>query len=134
MAMKHAERARALVGTPFRAQGRSVEQGLDCIGVTLCAFDIPLDFVRNDYRLRGKHLPEIRAVLSSHFRRVSRNAATAGDLLLLSVAVDQVHLAVLTAAGFVHADARLRRVVETTGAPPWSVVAAFRRRVRPRRK
>jgi len=134
MAKHHAARALALVGTPFRPQGRKIEQGLDCVGVALCAFDLCAETVRDNYRLRGRHLPEIRHALGSHFRKVSRSAATAGDLLLLSVAPDQYHLAILTEAGFVHADAGLRKVVETPGEPPWSLVAAFRRRIRKRGK
>ena len=101
MAIRHALRALALVGTPFRPQGRRVEQGLDCVGLALCAYNLGADSMRNDYRLRGKHLPEISAALSIHFRSVGRRAATAGDLLLMSVAHDQLHLAVMTETGFV---------------------------------
>lgn len=130
MANVHADRARALVGVPFRPQGRDAGQGLDCAGLALAAFGLPAEFVRNDYRLRGDHRTEIEAGLRSHFRRVGRRQVRAGDLLLLSVSKDQAHLAVLTEAGFVHADARLGRVVETPGAPSWPVIAAYRRRVR----
>lgn len=58
------------------------------------------------------------------FRRVDN--AVAGDLLLCAVADNQLHLAVVTERGFVHADARLRRVVETPGAVPWPVLSAHR--------
>ena len=130
MAKIHAERARALVGVPFRPQGRSAAQGLDCAGLALAAFGLPSFLVRDDYRLRGHHRAEIEAGLRSHFRRVSRRQSREGDLLLLSVGSDQFHLAVLTAAGFVHADARLRKVVETPGAPQWPIVGVYRRRAR----
>jgi len=51
-------------------------------------------------------------------------------LLLMAVAADQVHLGLLTPGGFVHADARLRKVVETPGEPGWPVVGVYRRRTR----
>ena len=129
MAIVHADRARSLVGTPFRPQGRD-GQGLDCAGLALAAFGLPKDLVRNDYRLRGNHRAEIEDALRFHFRKVGRRQARVGDLLLLSVTADQLHLAILTGSGFVHADARLGRVVETPGGPPWPVVAHYRRRAR----
>jgi murein DD-endopeptidase / murein LD-carboxypeptidase len=130
MRIDYAERARALVGTRFRPQGRRADLGLDCIGLALCTFGLPPAGVRQDYRMRGDHLRELMAGLTTGFRRVPAAAARSGDLLVLQVATDQLHLAVVTPAGFVHADARLRRVVETPGAPEWPVIAVFRRRVR----
>ncbi|HET9336596.1 MAG TPA: NlpC/P60 family protein [Sphingomicrobium sp.] len=127
MANIHAERSRALIGTRFRPQGRDPETGVDCVGLTLAAYDLPVDLVRADYRLRGNYRAEVIHTLLRSFRRVTRKQARPGDLLLLAVAVDQLHLAVLTDGGFVHADARLRRVVETPGEPGWPLVAAYRR-------
>jgi hypothetical protein len=54
--------------------------------------------------------------------------AEAGDVMLFEVASDQVHLAVRTDAGFVHAHAGIGRVVETPGIPQWPVISAYRRR------
>ena len=68
--------------------------------------------------------------LGARFRRVSPARRRVGDLLLMAVAEDQLHLGVLTLRGFVHADARLRRVVETPGLPRWPVIAIYRRRTR----
>lgn len=126
----HAERALALVGVPFRPQGRSVDQGVDCVGLTLAAFALPTDMVRADYRLRGYYRAEVIAALLKRFRRVPQTKAAPGDLLLFEITGDQLHLAVLTDLGFVHADAQLRRVVETPGVPPWPLIATYRRRVR----
>jgi murein DD-endopeptidase / murein LD-carboxypeptidase len=128
MAGQDAMRALALVGVPFRSQGRDPAQGLDCVGLALSACGLPSDMVRNDYRLRGAYLGEIRAVLRAGFRPVSARQRRPGDLLLIKVADDQLHLAVLTGDGFVHADARLRRVVETPGEPGWPIVGIYRRR------
>lgn len=126
MAAIHAKRALALVGTPFRAQGRDAEQGLDCIGLCLIAYRLPRELARDDYRLRGRQLREIEAAILGRFRKLEPKLAKAGDLLLLSPADDQAHLAVVTAQGFVHADARLRRVVETPGSPRWPIAGAYR--------
>jgi murein DD-endopeptidase / murein LD-carboxypeptidase len=126
----YAERSRALLGTPFRAQGREAKTGLDCVGLAIVAFRVDAEQFRRDYRLRGDHRHELLAALREHFRRVSRRRRRPGDLLLLRVAPEQLHLAVQTRTGFVHADAGLGKVVETPGEPRWPVLAAFRRRVR----
>jgi hypothetical protein len=123
----YAERARALVGTRFRPQGRG-ELGLDCIGVAIATYALKPSTVRGDYRLKGNHVAEMRDVLHHHFRRVPVGQARTGDLLLMQVASDQLHFAVKTEAGFVHAHAALRRVVETPGTPEWPVLGTYRRR------
>jgi hypothetical protein len=125
-----AERARAHVGTRFRPQGRAPELGLDCVGLVLAVFDLPADEVRRDYRLRGDHRGEMLAAFAKRFRRVSAKQRKVGDVLVLRVAPEQLHLAVLTASGFIHADARRGKVVETSGMPSWPLLAVFRRRVR----
>jgi murein DD-endopeptidase / murein LD-carboxypeptidase len=123
----YAERARALVGTPFRLQGRGIE-GLDCVGVVIATFGVVPDSVRRDYRIRGDHEAETRAFLARDFRRVSIRQLRRGDLMIMRVSNDQLHLAVRTAAGFVHAHAGLRRVVETPGMPEWPLLGTYRRR------
>lgn len=119
-------RARALVGSRFRPQGRDPATGLDCVGLVLRAFEIPADKVRQNYRLRGPHKLELEHQLAIRFRRVRAEARCAGDVLLCAVLPDVMHLAVQCAGSFIHADSRLRRIVETPGAPPWPIVAAFR--------
>jgi hypothetical protein len=131
MGIEHAERARALVGTRFRPQGRGVG-GLDCVGVVLATYEIRPAEVRQDYRLRGSHRAEVEQSLSKSFRRIARNAARPGDVMLFAVADDALHLAVRTATGFVHAHAGLRRVVETPGEPAWPLLGIYRKRVRNR--
>ena len=130
MKTDYAERARALVGTRFRPQGRVPELGLDCAGLVLCAFKLPGDLVRRDYRLRGDHHEEMMRELARVFRPVAPSRPRSGDLLLMRVADDQLHLGIVTELGFVHADARLGKVVETPGPPTWPVIGVFRRRVR----
>jgi hypothetical protein len=130
MAKEDAARARAMVGVPFRPQGRDPARGLDCVGLALAACGLRPEGVRADYRLRGDHRAEVKLGLLRHFRRVSRRQRRIGDLLLLAVTDDQMHLAVLTADGFVHADARLRKVVETPGEPEWPILGIYRKRRR----
>ena len=134
MATQHEERARALVGVPFRPQGREPPLGLDCIGLIAVSFAVPVDRVARDYRLRGHHRKRIERGLDPFFRRIPRKQARPGDVLMFIVGPDQWHLAVKTGVGFVHADARLRKVVESPGSAPWPLAAVFRRRVRPKRR
>lgn len=128
------ERARALVGSRFRPQGRDPGTGLDCVGLVLAVFGIPVGAARRDYRLRGDHRLELQRELRVYFTTRASNQCGAGDLMLCSVAADQLHLAISCGGSFVHADARLGRIVETPGAPPWPVVSTHRRRSRPARK
>lgn len=130
MRIDYGERARALVGTRFRPQGRAPEHGVDCVGLILCVFGLPDTEGRRDYRLRGDHRRELMGALGKRFRRVPRAQRRAGDVLLLQVAADQVHLGIVTANGFVHADARIGMVVETPGLPDWPIIAMFRARAR----
>jgi murein DD-endopeptidase / murein LD-carboxypeptidase len=127
MKIDYAARARALVGTRFRAQGRG-EGGLDCVGVILTTFDVPRDLVRHDYTLRGDYLPEIRKTLHEHFRSIQKDQARAGDVMLLQAGERQFHLAVRTEQGFVHAHATIRRTVETPGEPSWPLLGVYRKR------
>lgn len=131
MTIDHAARARALVGTRFRPQGRSAE-GLDCIGVVLATFGIAADEVRRDYRLRGEWRAEIDAGLRRDFRAVPARQLRAGDVMLMKVAGDQLHLGVRTELGFVHAHAGIGRVVETPGRPEWQVLGVYRKRIQRR--
>ena len=134
MRTDHGERARALVGTRFRPQGRDPRMGVDCLGLLICVFDLAGEPIRRDYRLRGDHRRELLASFQAHFRRVRPSCQRPGDVLLMRVAPDQFHIAITTGRGFVHADARLGMVVETAGPPKWPTVAIFRRRVRQARQ
>ena len=48
-----------------------------------------------------------------------------GTLLLVEAGPGQLHLAVTTPHGFVHADAGLRRVTEVPGRPAGTVLGAW---------
>lgn len=128
MSREIVERARSLVGARFRAQGRSAATGFDCVGVVLHACSLPAYWGRANYRLRGDHANELRAVLARQFHELGGNSAEAGDALLMRVAPEQVHLAVWCGQSFVHADAAIGRVVETPGPPSWPVISVHRLR------
>lgn len=119
-------RARALVGCRFRPQGRCPSAGLDCVGLVLAAYEIPTERVPRDYRLRGTHGHQLDAEIRRFFWPAK--AARPGDLMLFQLRADQFHLAIQCGGSFVHADARLRRVVETPAETRWPMVAAFRHR------
>ena len=122
-----AARARALVGVYFRPQGRTRETGLDCVGLVAAA--LKLDEVRADYRLRGGSAEELgQALGQAGLRRVKD--AWEGDVLVMRAGAEQLHMGVVTEAGFVHAHAGIGHVVETPGTPEWPVIEIWRMRGR----
>jgi len=115
-------RARALTGTRFRPQGRSAD-GLDCIGLAAAALGVGL--VPGDYTLRSGSRRRLEAGLRAAGLQPVETAE-AGDLLLLAAGAGQLHLAVFTGTGIVHADAGLRRIVERPGPVRWPLLSAWR--------
>jgi hypothetical protein len=126
---KVARAARACLGARFRPQGRDVALGLDCVGLVAVAFRAAgyEASVPRGYPLRGGNGAAFAAVIEAGgLRPVAPDEAGEGDLLLLLAGPAQFHLAVRTDTGFVHADAGLRRVIETPGQPPWPILGAWR--------
>jgi hypothetical protein len=122
-----AARARSLIGVRYRPQGRSVEFGLDCVGLAALSLGLPPEHVTCSYGLRGNELRALEAELERHGLAPSQTAAPmAGDLGLFVPGPAQLHLAVFTDTGLVHADAGLRRVVERPLPAPWRVVGHWR--------
>lgn len=114
--------ARGAVGTRFRLHGRGSD-GLDCVGLAGLAYEVA---VPTGYPLRSNDLAAVEAVAAAAGLERATTASV-GDLIALASGPGQLHLGVTTADGFVHADASLRRVVERPGAPPWPVLARWRR-------
>jgi lipoprotein Spr len=122
-----AARACALAGTRFRPQGRHPKQGLDCVGTVAFACGIPSQRIPRDYALRSQALPEIeRRLRDLGCRQVEGRELKLGDVAICETGPAQFHLVVITPFGFVHADARLRRVVERPYPIPWTLVGAWR--------
>lgn len=123
------QRARQALGAPFRPQGRSLETGLDCIGLAVFALGLPAQAAPSDYWLRGGSVAAMRAQLA----KIGLNAVAedddgrAGDLAAFQPGPGQIHLAVLTGQTLIHADAALRLVVERPLPAPWPALGLWRR-------
>lgn len=115
--------ALALVGCRFRLHGREPATGLDCVGVVALAVGVE---VAGGYALRGGDAVEVAARIVAA-GLVAVEDALPGDVMLMRAGPGQLHLAVKTARGFVHADAGLRRVVERPGDPEWEILGLWRR-------
>jgi murein DD-endopeptidase / murein LD-carboxypeptidase len=115
--------ARALVGAPFRLHGRDPATGLDCVGVAALVFGV--GDVPRGYSVRTADGAGVAALIDAAGVRRVRREPVAGDLVLLKSGPAQCHLAVITQAGFVHADAGIGRVVETPGPLPWPVISVW---------
>lgn len=122
-----AARARTLVGTRFRPQGRDPAFGLDCVGTAAAAAGIPPERVRSDYAARGQDVAEVaEALCDLGWRSVPVGEAKPGDVIVCEAGPAQIHVVISTGTGFVHADAGLRRVVERPLPLPWPVFGAWR--------
>ena len=115
--------ARALIGTPFRLQGRG-RDGLDCIGLIAVVHGLEPEAPRS-YALRGTPSDQAMEMLDRHFARRSAAPPQVADILLLRPGLAQLHLGFWTGAGLVHAHAGLRRVVETPGLPAFPLLGIW---------
>ena len=115
-------RARALIGTRFRPQGRSAD-GLDCIGLAALAVDAR--DVPRDYALRGGSVARLADGLAAAGLKRAE-ALAPGDVLVLAPAPGQLHLGIFTGTGLIHGDAGLRRVVERPLPLPWPLLGIWR--------
>lgn len=124
-----AGRALEIVGAPFKLGGRCPRAGLDCVGVVgfVLADNIVSHPIPNDYALRGEYLDRISAFFNRPaFQRLENASPRSGDILLYQPSVRQLHLAVVTVHGAVHAHAGLRRVVLTPLPLPWALIGHWR--------
>lgn len=115
--------ARSAVGARFRLHGREVATGLDCVGLAALAYGEAA--VPSGYALRGGDPARITALIEAR-GLVPTTDAGAGDLLLCASGPGQLHLAIDSGGGVIHADAMLRRVVERPGPVPWPVIGRWR--------
>ena len=116
-------RARSAVGARFRLHGREVATGLDCVGLAALAYGEAA--VPSGYALRGGDQARVAALIEAR-GLVAATDARAGDLLLCASGPGQLHLAIDSGGGVIHADAMLRRVVERPGPVPWPVIGRWR--------
>jgi hypothetical protein len=116
-------RARALIGTRFRPQGRNAGEGLDCIGVVAAAIG-----VRNaprDYAMRGGSTGRLAMELGAAGLHPVESMEP-GDVLLLEPGPTQLHLGLFTGTSLIHGDAGLKRVVERPLPLPWPLLGIWR--------
>lgn len=116
--------ARSLRGVPFRLHGRG-NDGLDCVGVVAHALKAGgwQGEVPTGYALRGGDPASVAALLDATLAR--GDGTRPGDLLLVAPGAGQLHLAITTRRGVVHADVALRRVVERPGSLPWPLIGSW---------
>lgn len=119
-------RARALVGARFRPQGRTAEQGLDCLGLVALAAGLSGEAIPNGYPLRSRMRETVRTIVPEGLHPLAPDQAEVGDILLVEAGPGQHHFLLLADGGFIHADAGLGRVVEIPGGVPWPAIAAWR--------
>lgn len=124
MADRAVLRARALLGVPFRLHGRDPDHGLDCVGLMLAVYSDLAD-IPPGYGLRGGDAARFAALLGARGLVQRKGAPDVGDILLLKAAAAQFHLGLWSGTGLIHADAMLRRVVETPGLPRWPLIGAW---------
>jgi lipoprotein Spr len=117
-------RARCALGSRFRLHGRDPASGLDCVGLAALAYGAE---VPSGYALRSGDAGRVIAAVAAA-GLVAAEDQRAGDLLLMRAGPGQLHLAIDSGGGMIHADAMLRRVVERPGPLPWPVVGRWRLR------
>lgn len=115
-------RARSLLGTDFRLHGRDAAYGLDCVG--LVALTYGLTNLPQDYPLNGGSAAHYMQMLGL-FARLREGAPQAGDCLLLQLAPTHFHVGVWSGASLIHAHVGLRKVVETPGIWPGTLLGAY---------
>lgn len=122
-------RARSLVGTAFKLHGRDPAYGLDCVGLVAAAFCV--DDTPQDYALRGGDPATFGRMLRALGCRRRRASPRRGNVFLLRPGPAQFHLGIWTGQSLIHADAGLRRIVETPGWPRWPLTSVW---IAPRRR
>ena len=117
-------RARSFLGTPFRLHGRDRHNGVDCVGLVALLYDRTVG-VPVDYAMRNSEGARWLIALDACAERRIDGAVGAGDILLMQAGPAQYHLGVWMGDSLIHADAGLRRVVETPGPVQWPIIAVW---------
>lgn len=122
--------AREAIGTPFRHQGRTVGQGMDCAGLLKYSVEAGgakvIDTPAYSRRAGGAML-EAALDAQPMLTRV-RGTPQAGDIMLLRFDGDPCHLALCTGQTIIHAWAIARKVCEHDFNREWQgrVVRIYR--------
>lgn len=118
-----ASAALALIGTPYRRNGRDPLTGLDCIGVVCAA--LAATGHRGTFptrsTLRRRTLPCLETLARQAGLLPVSGATKTGDIVLVRCSPVQWHaLVAVSSSRFVHAHAGLRRVVLSVEDPSWA--------------
>lgn len=121
--------ARDCIGARFRVHGRDPAIGLDCVGLAAHAYRAagadPI--LPTGYALRGGTVRDVGERLRANgFVRVSDGIGVAGDLFVLRPGPRQIHFAIHSGFGVIHADLALKRIVERPGPAPWPLLGIWR--------
>jgi lipoprotein Spr len=113
--------ARKALGVPFRHQGRSPRQGLDCVGLVLWSFhELGLTtFDHVHYAPLPADTASMDAALAAHLTPVPLQQVSPGDVLRFEVAGLQLHLGLATEHGVIHAAQVYGAVVEHRMDSKW---------------
>jgi cell wall-associated NlpC family hydrolase len=111
--------ALSMVGTPFHAQGRLPDVGLDCLGVVVCVARIcgipHQDRAAYPMRPNGELMPE----LDRQFTRV-HGEPQESDVLLMAFEGEPHHVAIVISDNrIVHAYSTVRKCVVQTYTDYW---------------
>jgi murein DD-endopeptidase / murein LD-carboxypeptidase len=117
-------RGRTLIGKSFRLHGRDPDTGLDCVGLVALLYG-RIDDVPIGYTMRGTQGVRWIMLLDQLATRRDDGLMAPGDVLLMEAGPAQYHLGVWTGDGLIHADAGLRKVVETPGPVRWPLLGVW---------
>lgn len=125
-----AQRAQQAVGVRFRLHGRSIETGLDCVGLVAHAIkplikdiDVP-----EHYRLRFDNINTPRDFfIRTNFSEIDTDMAhQCGDIILTAPDCQQLHFLILGQHHYVHAHSGLRRIVAANYPLTSAAIMAWR--------
>lgn len=131
--------ARGFLGVRFTHQGRSREEGLDCLGFLFAVAaqaDItlegvaPIAYDRRDYGTRPD-IPHLQRQLETLLTPIPSDTIAPADILLLKIDGRPQHLALVSDYGIIHAYAPARKVVEHRLDETWqqAIAGAYRLRL-----
>ncbi len=112
-----ADRAQEAMGLRFRLHGRSINNGLDCVGLVAHAIQpmIAAAEIPRHYTLRFDDINVPIAFFEAlDFERLeSEQGYLIGDIALIAPAAQQLHFIIIAQDGFIHAHSGLRKIVKT---------------------
>ena len=123
--------ARALIGTPFRHQGRIPHIALDCAGLVVAvARAVGADYVDQTGYSRSPSGGLLESALDGQpgIARIAIGERAPGDVLLMRFSGDPQHLAIFGSGTIIHAYEAVGEVCEHDMTPNWArrIVRAYR--------